>query len=338
MPKLEPKQVQKELEQGWLWPVYWLHGSERMKSRELLRRIKRAALGESGEAGKGLAGLGFGEENFDGSETPGPAIVDAALSPGLGGGTRFIVVRDAHAIKEADALAELCQARGKTGAVPFVCVFLSKDIDARKKISKILTEKAAVVPCEEVPETEREAWIQYLAKRRGMTLPPALAAQLVSLDPWNLDIVDMELEKLSLLGEGSGAAADASEVVLAGAGVSGGADAFLEAFFSRKLKDALQIAEGFADHPDEALPILGLFSWNVRQLALAVSDRERGTKHAKLNPYVADKIHRWSKSWRLGAIVELQAELAALDHGFKQTPLLPLGLWSSLVLKFGNPA
>ena len=40
MPKLEPKVIQKELEQGVLWPVYWLYGQERMKSRELFKRIR----------------------------------------------------------------------------------------------------------------------------------------------------------------------------------------------------------------------------------------------------------------------------------------------------------
>lgn len=338
MPKLEPKQIQKELEQGQLWPVYWLYGQERMKSRELLKRIRAAALGSDG-AQAGLGALGFGEENFEGSETTGPAIVDAALSPGLGGGTRFVVVREAQAIKEADGLGELLtHSRGKKGEIPFVCVFLSRDLDARKKISKLLVEKAAVVPCEEVAEAEREAWIRYLAKRRGMEISPVLAGQLVALDPWNLDIVDQELEKVSLSGgedEGGGSA-----VTLAGSslGGGGGSDVFLDAFFSRNLKQALLMAETFADQPDEALPLLGLFSWNVRQVALVVSDRERGTRHAKLNPYVAEKVTRWSRAWGLGELQELQSELAALDHGFKQTPLLPLGLWTSLILKFGNPS
>ena len=37
MPKLEAKQVQKELDEGWLWPVYWIYGPEGMKARELLK-------------------------------------------------------------------------------------------------------------------------------------------------------------------------------------------------------------------------------------------------------------------------------------------------------------
>ncbi|MCM2279400.1 MAG: hypothetical protein NDJ89_15095 [Oligoflexia bacterium] len=328
MPRLEPKVVQRELDQGQLWPVYWLHGQERMKSRELLKRIRRAALGEEGSGGL----LGLSEETLDGADTAAEAILEAAQSPSLGGGLRFIVVRDAHAIKDPDALMELLGPRGTKDSLASVCVFISKDLDGRKKFSKALVEKAAVVPCEEVPDGEREAWIQYLLKRRGLVVGPKelgpLSARLVSLDPWSLDIVEQEIEKYSLH--------PASEVLLGGGsgdpdGLSGaGSDVFLEAFFARDLKAALRIAERFADQPDESLPLLGLIGWNVRQLALLAS----GSRGAKLNPYVAERLQRWCRNWKLEEILELQSELAELDFCFKQTPLLPLGLWSRLVMKF----
>ncbi|MCM2323962.1 MAG: hypothetical protein NDJ90_11940 [Oligoflexia bacterium] len=331
MPKLEAKTVQRELDQGQLWPVYWIYGQERMKSRELLKRIRRAALGEAVGAG-GL--LGLAEETLDGTETTADAVLEAAQSPSLGGGLRFIVIRDAHALKELDALAELLLPRGTRDTLASVCVFLSKDLDGRKKFSKTLVERAAVVSCEDIPEGEREAWIQYLLKRRGLVVPieetGPLVARLVALDPWSLDIVDQELEKYSLAQSTPGTSA--SDVLLGGAAVgeAGGTELFLEAFFARDLKAALRIAEGFADQPDESLPLLGLLSWNTRQLALVVS----GARGVKLNPYVAERLQRWARRWKLPEVLDLQAELAELDFGFKQTALLPLGLWSRLVMRF----
>src|SRR6185437_4992872 len=129
MAAFEPKQVQKELEGGRLWPVYWLYGSERMKSSELLKRIRKAVIGESGAR--------FGDEILEGSEIRGSDIVDSARSLTLGGGLRFIIVRDAHAVKDADALSELFAPPGKRDEVPYVCVFLSKELDRRKKLSKL---------------------------------------------------------------------------------------------------------------------------------------------------------------------------------------------------------
>jgi DNA polymerase III subunit delta len=336
MPKLEPKVVQKEIEQGQLWPVYWLYGAERMKSRELLKRIRRAALGETETAGvPGLPALpGLNEETFDGGETSAATVLDAAQSPALGGGLRFIVVREANALKEAEILAPLFGPRAKVEAgtssasMTSICVFISKDLDGRKKFSKMLLEHAAVVPCEDVPETEHDAWVQYLAKRRGMVLEPALSAILAQLDPWSLDIIDQELEKLSLSGN--------PDVVLGpGESLGGrGGDDFLNAFFSRDLLKSLRCVESFAERPDESLPLLGLLAWNVRHLALVLADRERGVRTVKLNPYVAEKLQAWSQSWKLDEVLELQTWLEETDFSLKQTPLLPLGVWSGLVQHF----
>jgi DNA polymerase III subunit delta len=327
MPKLEPKQVQKELEQGQLWPVYWLYGHERMKSRELLKRIRSTALGETPSAF-------CPESQLEGADTEAAAIVDSAQSPSLGGGLHLIVVRDAHLVKDQELLAPLLGPKAPVAELGSVVVFLSKDLDGRKKFSKQLTEKAAVVPCEEVPEGEREAWIQYLCKRRGVELSGERIAGLATLDPWSLDIIDQELEKVSLF-QWSGSASE--EVLLQGGatfGALGGADTFIECFFARDLKSALARVEAFADQPDESLPLLGLLAWNVRQLALIISDREHGTRNAKINPYLAERFGRWAKRWSLAEVEKLQAGLMEIDFGFKQTPLAPLGLWSGLVQRY----
>lgn len=322
MPKLEPKQVQKELESGYLWPVYWIYGHERMKARELLKRIRAAALGvESGTTDV------FGAQTLDGGEVSAATIVDEAQSLSLGGGLRFVVVRDAHAIKEAETLSRLLGERGKKGDLASVCVFLSKDLDGRKKFSKLLLEKAAVVPCEEVAEADREAWIQYLAKRKGVALTPDHVVGLRSLDPWTLDIIEQELEKYSLaMLEGAGA----SDVFLEGSGRTGGAEEFLEAFFSRNLKAALVLVGPIAQSPEESLPLLGLLGWNVRHLALVI-ENPRGVK---MSPYLLEKFRRWTPSWTLDEILALQEALAELDFSVKQTRLLPLGLWAGLVERF----
>jgi DNA polymerase-3 subunit delta len=326
MPKLEPKQVQKELESGRLWPVYWIYGQERMKSRELLKRIRRAVLGEElAQAGAALAS-GFAEEVLEGTEVTGAQVVDSAQSLPLGGGLRLVIVRDAHAIRDPEPLTGLLAAGPLAREeLPSVCVFVSKDLDGRKKLSKQLLEKAAVVPCEEVPEPERDAWIAYLAKRRGVTLAPECVAQLRSVDPWSLDIMDQEIDKFSLTED--------PETLLGGVSPELGGEAFLEAFFARNLRKATLALGGFSDHPDESLPLLGLLAWNARYLALSLGGGERTTK---LNPYLAERLRRWSKHWTLADALALQEALMELDFGIKQTAKLPLGLWTTLVLRFGR--
>jgi len=333
MPKFEPKQIQKDLESGKLWPVYWIYGQERMKSRELLKRIRNAVLGSDSQessSGGSLFG-GFAEENLDGTEVSAPQIIDAAQSLSLGGSVRFIVIREAHAIKESEQLSALLGPQVPKDQLTSVCVFLSKDLDGRKKFSKLLTEKAAVIPCEEIADDDREAWIQYLAKRRTLDLAPELVVQLRTLDPWSLDIIDQELEKYQVSGE-------QSEVLMGGSGSQVGGDVFIDAFLNRNLKISMQAVESFAESPDESLPLLGLLAWNVRYLALVSAHSGGSTKNLKLNPFLVERLGRWSKKWRLEEVLELQSKLAELDFGMKQTARMSLGLWTSLVTDFCSPA
>lgn len=321
MSKMELKTVQTELEKGQIWPFYWLYGPERMKSRELLKRIRVALFGNNGGSS------GWNEETFEGAESDGNEVLEALMSPSLYSGVKLVLVREAHALKNVEVLLEVLGPPQSKGEVKAVCVCFSKDLDARKKFSKVLLEKAAVVSCEEVADPQKDAWIQFLAKKRGFELNSSLILQLCSLDPWSLDIVDQELEKYAL-------ADSASDVILKECRQSPGVDVFLAHFFQRDLKSALPLVSRFAENPEDALPLLGLFAWNVRQLCVELSDQERGTRYAKLNSYVMDQFRRWGRHWKLTEIVELQEELARIDFSFKQTPLLPLGLWTRLVTRF----
>ncbi len=325
MPKYEPKDIQHELEKGRIWPVYWLFGKERMKARELLKRIRRAVHGEEKTANASAGFLGFNEENLDGTDTDAAAIVDAAQSLSLGGGTRLVLIREAHAIKDPEPIAALFGQPASREELLSVCVFLSKDLDGRKKFSKQLVEKAAVVSCEEVADEDREPWIGYLAKRRGVTLTPDLVLQLRSLEPWSLDIVDQELDKFALSGSDPA-------VLLGGSGSGMGADLFVEAFFGRDFAKAMSYVEELAESPEESLPLLGLLAWNVRYLALLLNDQKQGTRHVKLSPFLADRLKRWARLWTLDEMLALQKALAELDFSVKQTARAPLGLWSTLVM------
>jgi len=340
MPKLELKAVQRELEQAKVWPFYWIYGPERLKSRELLKRLKKAIFQESG-----ANSFGWNEETFDGNEAGVERILDSALSPSLGGGTRLILIREAHTLKNPELLSELL---GDVSRAPSpmdiselssVCVCLAKDLDGRKKFSKLLLERAAVIACDEVLEQQRESWVLYLAKRKGLELPAFLVMQLCTLDPWNLDILDLELEKLSIDGienqtplEGTGS--EAAPETVSGLVFGRATERFLESFFLRDLKSALAQLVGFVDRPDESLPLLGLLGWNVRHLALFLSDRALGTRHTKLSPFLIDRFRKWSLKWQLQEVLELQKALVSLDFQMKQSPLLALGIWSQLVTQF----
>ncbi len=327
MPKFEPKQIQKEIEGGKLRPVYWIYGTEAMKSRELLKRIRAKVLGEAADSGTSV----FGESILDGQECEVSDVLDAAQSLSLGGGAKFVLVKQAHFIKNPDSLSDLFSTEflpADSGAA--VTVFLSKDLDQRKKFSKALMDKAACVSCEETPEHDREAWIQYLAKRKNIALTVTEAGLLSAMDPWSLDGIERELEKM----ESTISASDREAVLLGGMDGKGATESFVEGFLMRDRKRALPEIRHFAGFPENALPLMGLLAWNVKMLVGTLKDREAGSRETKIGSFLQDRFSRYVRLWTLPEVVALSRSLAEIDFSTKQTPRDPLGFWTDLVLRY----
>lgn len=321
MPKFDSKAIYRDLDQGDIWPVYWLYGTEKMKVREILKKIRTTIL-QTPENSI------WSEEQYDGSEVDIDLILDSAQSLNLlGPRVKLMIIREAHFLKNLESLQKLLGPPQKLGKLSCVCVFISKDLDMRKKFSKVLQEKAAVIHCEEVPEAQKENFIQYLSKKRGMSLTPVQLFNLSQLEPWSLDIIDQELEKFQL-------AESNQEVFLIQQNELGKKETFMDQFFSRNRSAALPHVSYFSTDPSECLPLLGLMSWNVKQLSLLIADRSTGLNQVKLNPYLMERFRRWLPRWSESEIQALQQELMDIDFKMKQTPLLPLGLWNTLVMRF----
>lgn len=326
MARIEAKIIQKELDGGKLRPVYWIFGPERMKSRELVRRIQRAAFGDQ-------TPNDFNFEKHDGAEADVATILDAAQGFSLMGGTKLFLVRNADEMKQQELLIDFFESIENHDAVDAadlsnVVVFVSKSFDARKKATKKIQELVATVPCEEVEEKEREPWIGYLAKRRGVTLKEDEAVLLRGLDPWSLEIVDQELAKLELV---------ADEEVLRKQVLLNGVDAFarddfIDALFCRDQKRAMKWMHLFCEEIEVQLPILGLVSWNLRHLKLMLlEEKTRSRSGEKRNPYLMNNLNRWKRHWTFDSIQEFEHGLFEIDFALKNTRLLGKGLWTSLL-------
>ena len=325
MPKLDAKAIYQEWEQGWIWPAYWVYGPERLKSREFLKRLKATL-----DPFMGTMGAGLGTELLEGAEVSGGAVVESSLSQSLGGGVRLVIVRDAHALSEQEELTALFGPRMSLKEAPSVCVFLAKDLDQRKKFSKQLVEKAVVLECAEVREDEREGWIRHLSKRRGVSELDVESVEILArLEPWSLEAVDLEIEKLSLVPKGP---EPASQILVAGSSASRGTAEFMSALFERDRVRALRAAEQFASSPEEVLPLLGLLAWNVRQLVGLVGG---GAGPTGRGPFI-ERLRRWARGWNLSEIHELQTALHEMDRGLKQTPKLGLGYFTELSTRFAR--
>jgi len=317
MPKMEPKAVQKDLEKGMVSNLYWLFGPERMKARELTQRIIRRVLGDA----KGELNETLNVEKCDGAECTAAEVLDRAQGMSLFGGKRVVWVRNAEALKGLDDWMNLDCVVRPVDEVDSVLILWSKGFDGRKKIFKHLQNKAVVVECTEVSEWEREAWIEYLAKRKKVTLTPDEVLILRSCDPWNLEIIDQEIEKMSLIEANDPLRGQ----IISGVGDLQLRDRLLEGILLRQPEVVLDLSSRIADQPEFTLPFVGLLGWNVRQL-----------QNWKLNPgvrpapYLARNLERWGPLWPQKDLTQLAHTLFRMDLAMKSTRLPPLGLWGEL--------
>lgn len=327
MPKLEPKVIQKELEAGKLRPVYFIFGEERMKSRELQRRIEKAVLADG-------VRNDFNYERLDGGEVGIEAVLDAGQSFSLMGGAKCVVVKNSEDMKNLDPLVEYLQSLGTTeptdaSELSSVMIFISKSFDGRKKASKVISDLAAVIPCEAVVEQDRDPWLEYLAKRRGIVLSPEEKESLRGLDPWSLDMVDQELAKLELVADFKELR---SEVLLSGVSLYA-RDEFMNAIFSRNQKKAMELVHRFDQDMETQLPFLGLLAWNLRHLKLFILEQEtRSRSTEKRNPFLQRNLDRWKPHWNLKSVQAFEHALFEIDFSLKNTRLDSRALWLNTLI------
>lgn len=334
MAKIEAKLIQKELENGKVRPIYWLFGPERMKARELTRRIEQLVFKDSPKND-------FNFEKFQPSRADGVVsleqVWDSWLSISLMGGTKLVLVQNAEELKNLEALEGLLKSVDEipelahVNAYQSILVFQSSSFDSRRKWAKALEKVAAVVPCEAVAEYDREPWIDSLAKRRGLVLTPNERMLLRGADPWSLDLIDMELSKLEILSQSNLAESDEKDlrenVILQGVDPKV-RDQFIDAVFTRNRAQLLKLVTHFSSDIDIQLPLLGLLAWNLRQLKQSLLEQEmRYSTGARRNPYLEKNLDRWKKHWKLSALQELEHGMYEIDFHTKNTRHLPLGLW-----------
>lgn len=321
MPKCTAKQIHAELEKNLLWPVYWIYGPEQLKIRELLHRIRNAHL-------KNIApkNIPLSLENFDADECTCEQILEAAQTLSLSVQQKIIIIRNAHKLKNAESLQPLLLSPpGTPEEVQVVCVFLSKDFDSRKKFSKTLLQKAITVECESVPEHDREAWIRFLMQRKEIKPEFETLSYLRQLEPWSLDGVEQELEKLSLMNEFS-ETLQVNEVFKS--------QHFMDCFFSKKLPLTLEQVHQFASQPEESIPLLGLLAWNLKNMiAYECTRLKKQPPPSSLHSFTLAKIQKWAPHWTLQELFDLENKLLELDFSLKQTPKSSLASWSILCLE-----
>lgn len=337
MPVAEVKTVYEQWAKKQASGLYCLYGPETLKAREFLKKLKSVLEEAAAEMGN------FEWRRMDASEGYTPVeVIDEVKSLTFGVVGKCVVVSDAQMFEgKGDSKKSESKAAGSKSSefenlieelalpptalaeLPWVVVLWMKDLDKRKKTTKKLLEKATVVECAEVPEFERGKWIQFLATKKKCIIGERDEARLIALEPWSLERIERELEVilLSAVDESVDESNGSSEWERLA--LRWNAQDFVEAYFDNNEPLLRAYLEDLKSRPEEAIPLIGLISWNLRQFV-----PESG---AKRPPFIVQKLKRWSATWDTEKLKQAHEKLLNADFSLKQTQRVSVGILQDLL-------
>ena len=185
-----------DIEKGKFVPIYWIWGPEAFFTDKLLAALKKKVV---------TAAPDF---NFDNLDAGPPAksgmsqVIGAASSHPTMAPNRLVLVKSADAFKadDYDALADYAANPLTTTVLCFVSSG-DKKPDLRRKAFKAIDKLGGLVECKPVYEREIPAWVDRMAKERGMSVERGAVDVLVQYIGTDLLAIDQTIEKASLLQE-----------------------------------------------------------------------------------------------------------------------------------------
>lgn len=334
--------IWKKIKQGDIAPVYLLVGEESYLINETMTKL-RDALSQSGE---------IEVMNFDLDEVPVDYVIDEADTIPFFSERKLVVAKNASFLKSTEKGKEKIDHDLKRLenwlAHPSdltVTVFIApyEKLDERKKVTKLLKEKAVYVQVQTPKEQDLAVWIQGQVKERGKTIQQGALEKLVTMVGTNMLQLQMEIDKMSLyLGDSEPSEITESLVEdLVAKTLEQDAFKMLNAYFERNHTLALEIYHDLLRQKEEPIMLVGLLASNIRTMSNVYYLLKKGyhpqqiAKQLKVHPYrvklMVENRRRPSDESLLKALYRLaDVDLALKTTGGNRERHLELFLLKSL--------
>jgi DNA polymerase-3 subunit delta len=267
MPTLTREELRRELKAGKVGPLYLLFGPEDYLRDAAARVIADTAL-------KDAPLREFNESAYSLASTDVQQAIAAAEQMPMMGGRRVVRVTDFGRLREADeeALVRYVTRPAETTTV----VFVSGDLDKRRKLSKTLMDVCLSVEFAELKDAELAAWARDRLKHLGAHADERTLRQVVALVGASVRRLATELEKLAT------AALPGGEITMELVDSLVGRSRELSNFelsdhlIARDRRRALETLRKLLDDGAEPVMLIGLLASNFHRLALAKELMTRG--------------------------------------------------------------
>jgi DNA polymerase-3 subunit delta len=255
-----PEAVVRELRKpaGKLAPAYYVWGPETLRADAVADAVRARTLTGSPD--------GLNLDVVSGETATGGRIADLGRSFPMMAPHRLVVVQDADKLGEDDQEALLAYLENPPPDT--VLLFRARLGDLRTRLLKRIGELGGLVRCDELTPRELPGWVVDEAAHHGIGLAAGVAELVVEVVGGDLGALRGALEKLSLYvaPRTDVESADVDEALAH----TRSHEAFdlAAAILARDLVRALAILQRILDagKSGEEIPLLGMVSWQVRQL------------------------------------------------------------------------
>lgn len=316
--------VWKKIAAGQIDPVYLLTGLEQHIFDSTVTRLKKA-LPDLDEASV---------IRFDLEETPVEAVIEEADTLPFLQDRKLIVAGNANFLKAQDRTREkvthnlsLLEAWLANPSPTAVVVFIApyEKLDARKRITKIMKERATVIEAGRLQGKDLLTWIQQEAGSNGTKITPEDAQLLVEIAGDNLLTLATEVGKMAtyLNGEGDITATVIESLVPRTPEM----DVFrlTDAYIAGRVPDTISIYHDLLRNGEEPIMLTSLVASQIRLMIHVGTLRKKGYQQQQIaktlgvHPYRVKLMmenRQLPNGERLMAILD---KLAEIDYKLKST-------------------
>jgi DNA polymerase-3 subunit delta len=247
-------------------PVYVVHGDEDFLKRQALAALRRWIAG--GDEG------GMGYSSYPGDKADFATIHDELRTLPFLSTSRLVVVdnADPFVTKHREALEKYVKSPAEHG----VLALEVKSWPSNTRLAKAI-EGAAVLVCKSLAPHKLPDWcVQWAQTNHGKQLTVPAAKLLVDLVGAEMGLLDQELAKLAIY-VGDAAKIDAPDVDrLVGSSREENTFKIFDAIGNGQAGEALTILDRLFDQGEDAMAVLGAFSYQLRRLAQIARSHQQG--------------------------------------------------------------
>ncbi|RLL48025.1 DNA polymerase III subunit delta [Oceanobacillus piezotolerans] len=206
----------------------------------------------------------------------------------------------------------------------FVIIAPFEKLDERKKISKSLKKYTSMVNCEPIKEREIRAWIETIINGLHITLDKEVYDLLEAEFSTNLQLLEVELEKLALYaGEEGHITREIAENIIAH-NINSSSLRLVDAVIENDLKRAISIFKDLQILKEDPIALIGLLAFQFRTILRVKLLKQKGysqfqmQKQLNVHPYVIKIALGRERQFTIQKLQQIINQLANTDAIMKQ--------------------